>query len=65
MISQNETDDAINAAVLDNRKQRGRFQAELVLIQSLSLALDEEVNFEFPPKAEDKNSNVTRLCTRG
>lgn len=46
MFTQEVATDVLSLTVLDNRAQRGRMQAELVLIQSLSLALDAQVNFE-------------------
>jgi hypothetical protein len=53
MISQVETDNEVNFAIVDNRQQRNRIQAELVLIQSLSLALDAEMDFELAPPAPE------------
>jgi hypothetical protein len=54
MMSPDEADIALSSAVIDNREQRGRIQAQLVLIQSLALALDAEMDFQLkpPPPAE-------------
>ena len=46
MNSHDEVDGPLSPTVLDNRKQRSRMQAELVLIQSLALALDAQMSFE-------------------
>jgi hypothetical protein len=54
MRSKPEADAALGCTVLDNRKERCRIQAELVLIQSLSLALDAQMDFQQAPESGGK-----------
>jgi hypothetical protein len=54
MRFQNQAEMAPRGSILDNRKERCRMQAQLVLIQSLSLALDAQMNFEVHPRKTDE-----------
>jgi hypothetical protein len=51
-----ETDGTLSFDVLKNRRERSRIQVQLVLIHSLTLALDAQVNFEIKEISETSDS---------